>query len=371
MTSQTATAAPKVPASTASMISMEELLTLLVERGGSDLHLSSGSPPRLRIDGKLHPLEYDPLAPDQTQKLTYSVLTPEQIARFEKNLELDCSFGFAGYGRFRLNVFMQRGSIASVFRLVPLEVRGFEELGLPREVCESLCSLPKGLILVTGATGSGKSTTLAAMIDFVNETYPGHILTIEDPIEFLHRNKRCLVNQREVGGDTKAFGPSLRAALREDPDVVLIGEMRDLETVEAALTISETGHLTFATLHTSDAVQTINRVIDVFPSHQQQQIRTQLSFTLSAVFSQQLVPRAGGRGRALAAEILLVTPAVRALIRESKAHQVYSTIQTGGRLGMKTMNQSLADLYRANVVSYDDALSMAPDPAEFQRLIGK
>jgi twitching motility protein PilT len=353
------------------MISMEELLTILVQRGGSDLHLSVGSPPRIRVDGRLQPLEFDPLTPDVTQKIVYSVLTPDQVARFEKNLELDCSFGFAGYGRFRTNVFLQRGTVGAVLRVIPFEIHGFEELGLPRRVCEDLCALPKGLVLVTGATGSGKSTTLAAMVDFINQGRMGHILTIEDPIEFLHRNKRCLVNQREVGSDTHGFTPALRAALREDPDVVLIGEMRDMETIEAALTISETGHLTFATLHTSDCVQTINRVVDVFPAHQQQQIRTQLSFTLQGVFCQQLLPRAGGRGRALASEVMIVNPAVRALVRENKAHQLYSIIQTGARLGMKTMNQGLADLYKAGTVAYDDAAASSPDTAEFNRLIGR
>lgn len=353
------------------MVSMEELLTLLIQRGGSDLHLSAGSPPRIRIDGRLVAMEFDPLTPETTQKLIYSILSGDQVARFEKSLELDCSFGFSGHGRFRTNVFMQRGSVAAVLRVIPYEVFQFEQLGLPRKVCEELCNLPKGLVLVTGSTGSGKSTSLASMVNFINEQRAGHIVTIEDPIEFLHENKRCLVNQREVGGDTKAFGNALRAVLRQDPDVVLVGEMRDMETIEAALTLAETGHLTFATLHTSDAVQTINRVVDVFPAHQQQQIRTQLSFTLQAVFCQQLLPRATGRGRAMAAEIMICNPAIRSLVRENKAHQIYSIIQTGGRVGMKTMNQSLADLYRGNIVTYDEALSVAPDPGEFQRLLNR
>ena len=353
------------------MISMEELLTLLIQRGGSDLHLSAGSPPRIRIDGRLVAMEFDALTPEVNQKLVYSILTSDQIARFEKNLELDCSFGFAGHGRFRTNVFLQRGTIAAVLRVIPFEVFDFDQLGLPRKVCEELCNLPKGLVLVTGATGSGKSTTLAAMVNFINEQRAGHIVTIEDPIEFLHANKRCLVNQREVGGDTHAFANALRAVLRQDPDVILVGEMRDMETIEAALTLAETGHLTFATLHTSDAVQTVNRIVDVFPAHQQQQIRTQLSFTLQGVFCQQLLPRASGRGRALASEVMICNPAIRSLVRENKAHQIYSIIQTGGRVGMKTMNQSLADLYRANVVTYDEALSVAPDPGEFQRLLKK
>ncbi|MBI3819131.1 MAG: type IV pilus twitching motility protein PilT [Planctomycetes bacterium] len=351
------------------MISMEELLTLLIQRGGSDLHLAAGSPPRIRVDGKLVSTEFDEMTPEQVRKLVYSILLPEQIARFEKNWELDCSFGFSGFGRFRTNVFMQRGSCAAVLRVIPHEISTFEKLGLPRKTCEEICSLPKGLVLVTGATGSGKSTTLAAMIDHINQTRHEHIVTVEDPIEFLHRNKSCLINQREVGGDTHSFANALRSVLREDPDVVLVGEMRDTETIEAALTLSETGHLTFATLHTSDAVQTINRIVDVFPADRQQQIRTQLSFSLQAVFCQQLLQRATGRGRALAAELMVVNPAIRALIRENKAHQMYSLIQIGGKQGMKTMNQSLAELYRTNLVSYDDALASSSDPNDLNQLL--
>jgi len=353
------------------MISMEELLTLLVQRGGSDLHLAVGSPPRIRVDGKLILTEFDPLTPEIARKLIYSILTPDQIARFEKSLELDCSFGFSGFGRFRTNVFMQRGSIAAVLRVIPYEIHEFEKLGLPRRICEEISSLPKGLVLVTGATGSGKSTTLASLVDHINAQRQEHIITVEDPIEFLHRNKGCLVNQREVGTDTHGFNQALRAVLREDPDVVLIGEMRDPETIEAALTLAETGHLTFATLHTSDCVQTINRIVDVFPADRQQQIRTQLAFSLQAVFCQQLLARTNGRGRVLAAEIMVVNPAIRALIRENKAHQIYSLIQTGGRLGMRTMNQSLADLYRQNLISYDEALSATPDQTELNNLLRK
>ncbi len=351
------------------MISMEELLTLLVQRGGSDLHLAAGSPPRIRVDGKLVLTEYDELSGDAVRKLVYSILTPDQVARFEKNQELDCSFGFAGFGRFRTNVFFQRGSVAAVLRVIPFEIHDFETLGIPRKICEEICALPKGLVLVTGATGSGKSTTLAALVDYINSARQEHIVTVEDPIEFLHRNKGCLVNQREVGTDTHGFSNALRAVLREDPDVVLIGEMRDPETIEAALTLAETGHLTFATLHTSDAVQTINRIVDVFPADRQQQIRTQLAFSLQAVFCQQLLSRANGRGRVLAAEILMVNAALRALIRENKAHQMYSLIQTGSRLGMKTMNQSIADLYRQNAISYDEALSATPDQNELNNLL--
>ena len=349
------------------MVSLEELLTILVQRNGSDLHIAAGAPPKLRIDGKLVNSEYDPLTPDETQKLIYSILDADQIARFEKNLELDLSFGIEGLGRFRTNVFLQRGAIGAVLRIIPQNVKTFEDLGLPRKICEELCSKPRGLVLVTGATGSGKSTTLAAMIDFINITEAGHIITIEDPIEFVHKNKNCLVNQREVGSDTKGFKEALRAILRQDPDSVLIGEMRDLETVEAALTISETGHMTFATLHTSDAVQTINRIVDIFPSYQQQQIRTQLSFTLEAVFCQQLLPKRTGKGRVLIGEIMLATSAIRSLIRDNKVHQIYSSIQTGGKIGMKTMNQSLVDAVRAGHITMDDAVAHSSDPEDLKR----
>ena len=349
------------------MVSLEELLQLLVSRGGSDLHLAAGSPPRVRVDGKLMPTEFDGLNRDESQKLVYGILTQDQIARFEKNLELDFSFGVENLGRFRTNVFIQRGSVGAVFRLVPSAVRGFDDLGLPKKVCTELCELPKGLILVTGATGSGKSTTLAAMVDYINATENCHIMTIEDPIEFVHRNKNSLINQREVGTDTHGFKESLRHVLRQDPDVVLVGEMRDLETIEAALTISETGHLTFATLHTSDAVQTINRIVDVFPAYQQQQIRTQLSFTLSGVFCQQLLPKSTGKGRVLASEIMLATSAVRALIRDNKVHQVYSVIQTSQKLGMKTMNQSLFELYQGGQLTYQDSLAYSSDPEDLKK----
>jgi len=351
------------------MVSMEELLNLMVQRGGSDLHISVGGPPKIRIDGKLVDTEHDLLTPEITQKLLYSVMTSDQIAKFEKQWEIDFSFGAAGLGRFRTNTFMQRGTIAGVLRVIPFEVYDFDQLGLPTRVCEEVCSFHKGLVLVTGATGSGKSTTLASMIDYLNRTRQGHIVTVEDPIEFLHRNRNCLVNQREVNADTHNFPNALRSVLRQDPDIVLIGELRDLETIEAALTLAETGHLTFGTLHTSDCVQTINRIVDVFPAHQQQQIRTQLSFTMQAVICQQLLIKSNGKGRALAAEVMMVNPAIRALVRDDKAHQVYSIIQTGGKLGMKTMNQSLVDLYRNNQVTYEDAMAVCPDRAEFQRLV--
>ncbi|MFY9343881.1 MAG: type IV pilus twitching motility protein PilT [Planctomycetota bacterium] len=348
---------------------MEELLNLMVQRGGSDLHLSVGAPPKIRIDGKLVDTEYEPLMPEATKKLVYSVLGADQVAKFEKNLELDFSFGVSNLGRFRTNAFLQRGTVAAVLRVIPFEVFDFQTIGLPVKVCEWICNLPRGLVLCTGSTGSGKSTTLASMVNFINEGRQNHIVTIEDPIEFLHRNKNCLVNQREVGGDTHGFEKALKSVLRQDPDVVLVGEMRDLETIEAALTLAETGHLTFATLHTSDVQQTVNRIVDVFPAHQQQQIRTMLSFTLQAVVCQQLVPRAHGKGRALAAEVMIVNPAIRALIRDNKAHQIMSIIQTGGAAGMKTMNQSLYELYRAGTISYEDAIDHTADEADFQRLM--
>ncbi len=351
------------------MITMEDLLALLVRKGGSDLHISTNSPPRLRIDGVLVPVETEPLTPDDTRRLATSVLTSDQIARLDRDLELDCSFELDGQGRFRANVFYQRGAVACVLRLVPHEIADFEQLGLPRKVCEHLCGLRSGLVLITGATGSGKSTTLASMIDYINRTRHGHIVTIEDPIEFAHQSQGCMVTQREIGSDSRAFKNALRSVLRQDPDFVLVGELRDLETIEAALTLAETGHLTFATLHTSDAVQTINRIIDVFPSHAQQQVRTQLSCALHGVFCQQLLPAASGRGRMLGAEIMLANSAVRALIREGKGHQIYSQIQTGGKVGMRTMASWLADLVKAGRVRVEDAERTLTDPGEFQTLI--
>jgi twitching motility protein PilT len=353
------------------MVTMEDLVQQLVERGGSDLHISAGSPPKIRIDGRLVNTEHDVLSPEMSQKLIYSVLDSNQIARFEKELELDMSFGIEGLGRFRTNVFQQRGAVGGAFRIIPYEIKSMKDLGLPIDLCESLCALPKGLVLVTGATGSGKSTTLASMIDYINVVRNEHIITVEDPIEFVHRNKNCLVNQREVGSDTHGFVDALVHVLRQDPDVILVGEMRDVTTIETALILAETGHLTFATLHTSDAVQTMNRIVDVFPAYQQQQIRTQLSFTLQAVFCQQLLPRASGRGRVLCAEIMVCTAAVRSLIREDKAHQIFSLIQTGGKYGMRTMNQSLYELYRAGLITYEDALEHSTDPEDLKRTFQK
>jgi twitching motility protein PilT len=351
------------------MITMEDLLALLVRKGGSDLHLSSGSPPRLRIDGVLVPVETEPLRADDTRRLATSVLTSDQIAKLDREFELDCSFELEGQGRFRANVFYQRGSVGAVLRLVPHDISDFETLGLPRRVSERICGLRSGLVLVTGATGTGKSTTLASMIDHINHTRHGHIVTIEDPIEFAHKSQGCMVTQREIGSDSRNFKAALRSVLRQDPDIVLVGELRDLETIESALTLAETGHLTFATLHTSDAVQTINRIIDVFPPHQQQQVRTQLSFTLEAVFCQQLLPVSTGRGRALACEVMLANSAIRALIREGKAHQIYSQIQTGGRLGMRTLAASLADLVRCGRVRAEDAEKALIDLNEFHILL--
>ncbi len=350
-------------------VTVRDLLQQLVIRNGSDLHLSTGTPPRFRINGTLVELEQEPLTPDESKRLIYSVLKPEQIQKVESNLDLDLSVGFQDIGRFRTNVFWQRGSLGAVLRAIPTRIRDFGELGLPEKICRHLCNLPRGLILVTGCTGSGKSTTLASMIDYINSNRGDHIVTIEDPIEFIHTNNRSHVNQREVGSDTLSFRNSLRAVLRQDPDVVMIGEMRDLETIEAALTISETGHLTFATLHTSDAVQTVNRIVDVFPSDQQQQIRTQLSFTLQAVFSQTLLEEKDGKGRSLACEILIANSAVRSLIRESKAHQLYSVIQTNTQVGMRTMNQSLAYLVKSGKIAAELAMSQSGAPDELARML--
>jgi twitching motility protein PilT len=352
------------------MLTVEELLQQLVERGGSDLHITAGAPPKIRIDGKLISTEHNVLDPETTQRLLYSIIDNSQIARFEKELELDMSFGIGGLGRFRTNVFMQRGAIGGVLRVIPYEIKNFRELGLPEELLGQICAIPKGLILVTGATGSGKSTSLASMIDFINRSRNEHIITIEDPIEFVHRNKCCLVNQREIGSDTHNFQAALRTVLRQDPDVVLIGEMRDAETIEAALTLAETGHLTFGTLHTSDCVQTINRIIDVFPAYQQSQVRTQLSFVLQAVFCQQLLPRTDGRGRALVSEIMVCNSAIRALIRDDKSHQIYSVMQTHGKLGMVTMNQSLVKCVQKRLVSMEEAMNRSTDPDDFKRIFG-
>ena len=351
------------------MVSLPELLRKLKELGGSDLHLTTGSPPQVRIDGRLRPLDLPPMTAAETKRLAYSVLTDQQKHRLEEDLELDFSFGVKDVSRFRGNIFYQRGAIAAVFRLIPFEIKSFEALGLPPIVAK-LCEKPRGLILVTGPTGSGKSTTLATMIDKINRDRHEHIITLEDPIEFLHPHRNCLVNQREVRSDTHSFNNALRVILRQDPDVVLIGEMRDLETIEAALRVAETGHLTLATLHTNTAVSTINRIIDVFPAHQQQQIRTQLSMVLEGVLCQTLLPKLGGVGRVLAMEIMIPTAAIRNLIREDKVHQIYSAMQTGQeKHGMQTFNQSLATLYMNKQVSLEMAMMKSPNPAELQDLI--
>lgn len=348
--------------------SISDLLHMMFEKGASDLHLTPGSSPVLRLDGNITPLEMPKLTPEECQSLIYAVLTDEQKEKFERENELDLAFGLQDIGRVRMNVFREKGAVAAALRNIPSRIPSFEELQLPAAISQ-VVKLPKGLVLVTGPTGSGKSTTLASMVDYINVNRRGHIVTIEDPIEFVHTHKGCIVNQREVGSDTFTFADALRRVLRQDPDVILIGEMRDLETIQAALTIGETGHLVFGTLHTTDAIQSINRIVDVFPPHQQTQVRTQLSFVLQAVFSQQLLPRSYGGGRVLAAEILIPTVAVRNLIREEKIHQIYSLIQTGTEYGMQTFNQSLYNLYMKQIVTYNEIFTRTMDPKELQRMI--
>ena len=353
------------------MATLPELLQTLVEHSGSDLHITTQTPPQIRVHGKLQTLDLAPLGPAETKGLAYSVLTDAQKKRFEETLELDFSFGIRGLARFRCNVFNQRGAVAAVYRVIPETIKGFDELGLP-PVLATLADRPRGLVLVTGPTGSGKSTTLAAMIDKINTERREHILTIEDPIEYIHAHKGCLVNQREVHSDTHGFSAALRAALREDPDIVLIGELRDLETIESALRIAETGHLTFATLHTNSAAQTINRIIDVFPAHQQGQIRTQLSLVLEGIVCQSLMPRADGQGRVISLEVLIPTPAIRNLIRDDKVHQIYSTMQTGQeKFGMQTMNQSLATLYQKRLITLESAMSASSLKDELEQMISR
>src|SRR5256886_4752512 len=338
-------------------LSLSDLLKRMLEMNGSDLHITTNSPPQIRVHGHLVPLDLPQLTPAETKQLAYSVMTDSQKHRFEEHLELDFSFGLKGLARFRANTFNQRGATSAVFRVIPFEIKNFNQLGLPAVVTK-LCEKPRGLVLVTGPTGSGKSTTLAAMIDKINAERHDHILTIEEPIEFVHMNKNCVVNQREVHSDTKSFSDALRAALREDPDVVLIGEMRDLETIESALRIAETGHLTFGTLHTNSAASTINRVIDVFPAHQQSQIRAQLSLVLEGVICQSLLPRIGGQGRVCAMEVMVPNAAIRNLIREDKIHQIYSAMQSGqDKFGMQTFNQALSTAYLEKQITIEMALS--------------
>ena len=351
------------------MIELQKLLSIMIEHKASDLHITTGAPPEFRIDGKLINIEPTVLTATDTKRLCYSVLTDAQRHEFEEENELDFSFGIKGLSRFRGNIYMQRGAVAGAFRAISFEILNFSELGIPPIVNE-LLKKPKGLVLVTGPTGTGKSTSLAAMIDKINNERSCHIITVEDPIEFLHRHKKCMVNQREVNSDTKSFSNALRHILRQDPDIILIGEMRDLETIEAALTTSETGHLTFATLHTNSCVETINRIIDVFPPHQQQQIRTQLSFVLEGVLSQQLLPKVGGSGRVMAMEVMIPNVAIRNLIREDKIQQIYSVMQMGqAKFGMQTMNQALLSLYERHLISLDDAMERSHNLDELRQML--
>lgn len=351
-----------------SVVPLHQLLKVVSDNDASDMHITAGAPPMIRIDGKLVPVKHPHLSPPDTKELCYSIMTDIQKHRFEENLELDFSFGIENVGRFRANVYMQRGAVSGAFRLLPYEIKSLKELGLP-PIVSDIARKPRGLFLVTGPTGSGKTTTLASVVNQINEERHEHIVTIEDPIEFTFRHKNCLVNQREVGNDTRSFNNALRSVLREDPDVVLIGEMRDLETIRIALTLAETGHLTLGTLHTNTAVQTINRVIDVFPTGEQSQIRTQMSFVLEGVLCQSLIPKIGG-GRVLAVEVLIPTPAIRNLIREDKVHQIYSQQQIGQeKFKMQTLNQSLADLYLRKQITYEDAIAKSQEVDELKRLI--
>src|SRR5450432_940240 len=351
------------------MPNLHQLLKAMVEKGASDLHITTSSPPQLRVDGRLQPLKAAPMTPVETKQLCYSILTDAQKHRFEEENELDLSFGVKGLSRFRANLFMQRGAVAAAFRTIPFKILTFQELGLPPIVAE-LSKKPRGLVLVTGPTGSGKSTTLASIIDKINTERHEHIVTIEDPIEYLHPHKNCVVNQREVGADTHSFKKALKYILRQDPDVVLVGEMRDLETIEAALVISETGHLAFATLHTNSCVQTINRILDVFPPFQQPQVRAQLSFVIEGVMSQALIPKAGQAGRTLALEVMVPNAAIRNLIREDKVHQIYSSMQVGqAKYGMQTFNQSLASLVVKRLITQDEAFGRSSDPEELRNIL--
>jgi twitching motility protein PilT len=350
---------------------LRALLEEMIEKDASDLHITAGQCPKLRVDGNIVSASLvEPMTPKDTLQIAYSVLTENQKKRFETEDELDFSFGIQNLARFRGNCFKQRGCVAMVIRMIPFQVRTFEELGLPPVVAK-MASRPRGLVLVTGPTGAGKSTTLAAMIDKINKERQGHIITVEDPIEFIHHHQSCIVNQREVGTDTKSFASALKYALREDPDVILVGEMRDLETVSAALTIAETGHLVLATLHTNSAAESINRIIDVFPSTQQSQVRAQLAFVLEGVITQTLLPRAKGRGRVMAVEIMVATPAIRSLVRDDKVHQIFSAMQSGKKHGMQTMNDSLYNLYIQREILMEEALRCSPDPSGLMRMAGQ
>jgi twitching motility protein PilT len=353
------------------MVSLRVLLEEMLERNASDLHLSAGHTPQLRVDGDLMPSRQgETLTQEMAVQLAYSILTEDQRKRFENEKELDLSFGIRGVSRFRANIYLQRGSVSAAIRRIPFEILSFEELGLP-PIVQDLASKPKGLILVTGPTGSGKSTTLASMLDKINVERHAHIITIEDPIEYVHQNKSCTIDQREVGADTGSFHAALKYVLRQDPDVILIGEMRDLETIQAALTVAETGHLAFATLHTNSAAESINRIVDVFPANQKAAVQSQLAFVLEGVVCQQLVPRSYGPGRVLVAEVLVCTPAVRAAVREGKIHQIYGMMQASTKFGMQTMNQSLLQAIRRRQLSYEDALERALDPRELEQMLGR
>jgi len=350
------------------ILDMAELLRMMTEKKASDLHIAMGAPPVLRIDGQMVPTAFPKLTAEICQHLVYSLLTDTQKQRFESVNELDISFGIKNIGRVRMNVFRQRGAVGAALRAIPQKIQALDELGLPA-VAYDILKIPKGLILVTGPTGSGKSTTLASMIDYLNDHHQGHIMTVEDPIEFVHQHKKSVINQREVGSDTTSFAQALKYVLRQDPDIILVGEMRDIETIQAAINIAETGHLVLATLHTTDAAQSINRIIDVFPPHQQSQVRAQVSFVLQAVFSQQLLPRINGLGRVLAAEVLVVTPAIRNLIRDEKTEQIIISMQTGAKFGMQTMNMALYDLYIRRQVSFQEVIMASTDPDDLKRLL--
>jgi twitching motility protein PilT len=365
------TSSPSGPPAPAHGVNLRSLLEEMVSRNASDLHVVAGERPKLRVDGDITNSSVEQMmTPKDTLQIAYSVLTEQQKKRFELEDELDFSFGIQNLARFRGNVFKQRGCVSMVVRQIPFAIKTFDQLGLPGSIAK-MAEKPRGLVLVTGPTGSGKSTTLAAMIDKINTERKGHIITVEDPIEFIHKHKSCIINQREIGSDTKSFASALKYALREDPDIILVGEMRDLETIAATLTIAETGHLAFATLHTNSAAEAINRIIDVFPSHQQSQVRAQLAFVLEGIVTQTLLPKAQGRGRVMAAEILVVTPAIRALIRDDKVHQIYSSMQAGKKWGMQTLNDALYQLYMNREVTADECLRVSGDPTEFQRMIGQ
>jgi twitching motility protein PilT len=365
------TSSPSGPPAPAHGVNLRSLLEEMVSRNASDLHVVAGERPKLRVDGDITNSSVEQMmTPKDTLQIAYSVLTEQQKKRFELEDELDFSFGIQNLARFRGNVFKQRGCVSMVVRQIPFAIKTFDQLGLPGSIAK-MAEKPRGLVLVTGPTGSGKSTTLAAMIDKINTERKGHIITVEDPIEFIHKHKSCIINQREIGSDTKSFASALKYALREDPDIILVGEMRDLETIAATLTIAETGHLAFATLHTNSAAEAINRIIDVFPSHQQSQVRAQLAFVLEGIVTQTLLPKAQGRGRVMAAEILVVTPAIRALIRDDKVHQIYSSMQAGKKWGMQTLNDALYALYMSREVTAEECLRVSGDPTEFQRMIGQ